>query len=278
VPSAPATVARTAAKGPAGPASLSLAGDLADALAAYVDSVSVARCDNDTFPPAPPDPDPPTGDCEAGYVALPDFWDGWCGDEGRNFGTVAGSAGSMASNALAVTPLPAPLAVGWFSVDIYFATDRIPEGGGGKHLISPNSWAEAWGDQRPPRGWLRPDITTRKMSNGQYVWRIDTYNSDGQGNRPTTPSGRTDWVVDVWQTSLLIPGVRQWIPVRFDWRHEAPDRLWMRLTAGGRQQERTIWIHPDSNEPAYLTVGNMDDLGSFGGTPQVWFRDFKTGP
>jgi hypothetical protein len=181
--------------------------------------------------------------------------------------------GIMRSNAQASRLLGATNAErwksGWVSFDVYFAGDVIPTGGG-KHLGGPTSFTNAQ-DPRPHYGWLRPDITTSRAPN----WNIDTYNTNMQDQWP----GARDVVCDVWNTGIPVAGVKQWIPVKLEWRRDdsSRNRIWYRFTASGRSTERTVTIQADSKDMGRFIVGNMDNLGSFGGTPRIYFRNMRLG-
>jgi hypothetical protein len=160
---------------------------------------------------------------------------------------------------------------GYFSFDIYFPTDRIPGQGGGKHLAGPSSATSAFGDARPYPGWLRPDITIRSD------WRVHVYNLDGGGKPWYDRGGIKDVVCDTWVTGIQIAGVKQWIPVKLEWRRAAPNKFWMKFTASGRSAEHTATIHPESKDPKLVYFGNVDGLAEFGGTPRIYLRNVRCG-
>jgi hypothetical protein len=234
---------------------------------AYLDSIggSVPPPDTTTVPPPPPG----SGDCLEGYQALSAWWDGWCGDESRNF-TTEGSLGVMKSNAEAykITSLT-PQAVGRASIEVLFRTAQIPQDAGGGHLFTAASSHKSVG-RNWQQGWLRPDIEPSHSR-----WYIHTYNLDGNGNRWFLRNGNLDAVVDVWDTGIPIAGVNQWIRLTLDWERRATDKLWLRLTVGGVSRERIITIHPASVNPGCAGVGNMDGLTNFGGMPQIAYRNFS---
>jgi hypothetical protein len=225
-------------------------------------------------PPPPPPPPPPTADCAPGWATLEDCWAGWCGDEARNF-ECDGSDMIMHSNAEGNRWVGEPgvrYAAGSVSFEFYFETDRIPAEGGGKHHFGVHSTAPSFGDD-DYRGWLRPDVLPRNRS-GTYSWDVHTYNLDGNGDAWFPRGGGLDVVADVWSTDIEIPGTRRWIPMEYSWERRGDDELWVRLSSSTGSAERTIGIHPESRNLYRIALGNMDSLGSFGGTPQIRYRSF----
>jgi hypothetical protein len=230
----------------------------------------------DTTPPDPPDPPGDPAKCYSGYVPLVGWWLGYCGDELRNFQSGT-DYGAMRTNAEALRWLDGstPISKGFIEVDIYFATDRVPQGTGGLHVLSPASGHKALGtpiQNGGYPGWLRPDFQTRGIDGTTAELRVGTYNADGEGRRwfQRRP-GDYDIVVDVWSTGIILqPQV--WIPLRFEWFRAGE---WIVYSLNGRA--RTVRIHADSHDIAAFAVGNMDGLSLFGGTPEVRYRNFRWG-
>jgi hypothetical protein len=165
---------------------------------------------------------------------------------------------------------------GFLELEIYFATDRVPQATGGLHLLSPTSAHKALKSpvgKKLYKGWLRPDLELHPVDGVRAELKIGTYNTDGNGAYWFERGhGKSDVVVDVWRTGIIVRP-KQWIPVRMEWRRIAPDRL--RLTLNGKSTD--VQIHPDSKDILAFTVGNMDDLDDFGGTPEIRYRAIRWG-
>lgn len=246
-----------------------------------VDDSTAAPPPDTTIPPPDPQPEPSPG-CHDGFVDCGGWWSGWCGDEFRNF-TTAGDYGAMRTNAEGLRWLSDSegWAVGWIEIEVYFATDRVPQGTGGLHILSPNSGHRALGTPRTADGypgWLRPDFQIRPDgTNTTAELQIGTYNLDGQGKKWFEKSpGNLDHVVDVWRTGITLrPKV--WQKFRFEWRRSGEQ-----ITYNLNGKTRTVRIHRDSQNIAAIAVGNMDGLVAngqsvFGGSPEVRYRNLRQG-
>lgn len=222
-------------------------------------------------PPPDPGPGPDPGNCLEGSRGLVGFWRKWCGDEERNFADGPnGSYGIMRSNADAVrfiTDDGRRYDQGAISFEVYFPTNAVPQGGGGKHLFSPSS-KHKYKTEPQLKGWLRPDHLPIKRDGVDQIM-IHTYNLDGNGNRWYLRNGSLDVVVDIWYPGVPI-SVGRWIPLSFGWNRTSEDRIQYNLNG----KTKTVEIHKDSLSPSLITVGNMDSLSGFGGTPEVWYRNF----
>lgn len=231
----------------------------------------------DTTIPDPPDPpDPPTDPlrCYDGYRALAAWWQGFCGTDPAKFVSNA-DYGAMRTNSQSVRYLAGGdrFQSGYIAFEVYFATDRVPQGTGGLHICSPTSAHKALNSAMGNpyyKGWLRNDFQVYQGS-GAYAspnaeLRIGTYNADGNGAR-----WGPDVVVDTWRTGVLLEPKR-WIPIRFEWRRNG-DRFAMKVNAAGK----TITISPTSYDIYGFTTGNMDGLSNYGGIPEVRFRNLRWG-
>ena len=222
-----------------------------------------------TTPPPDPGPDPDPGRCLDGFHGGSGWWLNSCVDEPPKFSTESGgTVGVMGTNANAYRRMSdSPQPRGSAGVEVYYRTAQIPQDTGGGHLFTAES------GERPlnanyRRGWFRPDIVSKHS-----VWYIDTYNLDQNGNRWYIRNGQLDAVVDLWNTGLSHPGVGKWIQIKLEWERRADDKMWMKFTCNGQSRERTVTIHPMSVNPYSVGFGNQDNLGQFGGTPQIAFRN-----
>jgi len=215
--------------------------------------------------------------CSEGYVPLDGWWTEFCGDAEENFAS-GPDYGIMRTNAEALRLLDDGdrLPEGFLELEIFFATDRVPQGTGGLHLLSPTSAHKALDSpvgKKLYKGWLRPDLELHPVDGVRAELKVGTYNTDGDGGYwYERGQGKPDVVVDVWRTGIIVEP-KQWIPIRMEWRRIAPDRL--RLTLNGKSTD--VRIHPGSKDILAFAVGNMDGLDDFGGTPEVRYRGVRWG-
>jgi hypothetical protein len=217
----------------------------------------------------PPDPPPPTGICLAGFLAGAGFWQNWCIDEPPKFKSESNNTvGVMGTNANAYKRMAAsPVVRGRAAIEVYYRTAQIPQDGGGGHLFTAQSGERALNPQYL-QGWFRPDIIS-----SQSIWKIHTYNLDGNGNRWYLRNGQLDAVVDIWNTSIAHAGVGKWIPFSLQWERREASKMWMRFSASGQATERVVTVHPQTVNPYSVSCGNMDHLSDYGGTPEIAFRN-----
>jgi hypothetical protein len=209
----------------------------------------------------------PRLECSSGFVPLSGWWAGFCGDELRNF-TTESDYGAMHSNAEALRYLDQGrgFPAGWIELEVYFATDRVPQNTGGLHILSACSGHKALGtpitEKNGYPGWLRPDFQIHGTNGRDAELKIGTYNADGDGAK---------WYQKTPGTGIpLAP--QQWIKLRFEWRRSGDT-----ITYAVNGRTHTVGIHPDSADIDALAFGNMDGLRSFGGTPEVRYRNLRWG-
>jgi hypothetical protein len=235
--------------------------------------ILIAVCTLLSAGPAPSEP----LECFEGYVALDGWWAEFCGDGAENFAS-GPDYGIMRSNAEALRLMAngERLPEGFLEIEIYFATDQVPQGTGGLHILSPTSAHKAIHSpvgKKLYKGWLRPDLELHPVDGVRAELKVGTYNCDGNGAYWFERArGRPDVVVDVWRTGIIVDP-QKWIPIRLEWRRTGPDRL--QLTLNGKTTE--VRIHPDSEDILAFAVGNMDGLDDFGGTPEVRYRAARWG-
>jgi hypothetical protein len=219
--------------------------------------------------------------CYDGFVPLHGWWADFCGDEERNF-TTGDDFGAMHTNAEALKLLAGGerFPSGFLEVEIYFATDRVPQGTAGLHIMSLCSGHRAFGTPRTGHGyagWLRPDFQIRPIDGKDAELQIGTYNANAAGEMwfQRAP-GKPDIVVDVWRTGIRLTPQR-WIPIRFEWRRSGET-----VTYVLNGKLRSVRIDQGSADIDALAVGNMDGLRKdgqsvYGGTPELRFRNLRWG-
>jgi hypothetical protein len=221
-----------------------------------------------TVPPIPPDPPVDPTECHEGYLNLDGWWAAWCGRSKTSFRSQGTEYGAMKSNTQAVTFLDEGnrYREGWIEIEVYFATDRVPQGTGGLHIMSATSAHKGLGSPQVGSGyagWLRPDFETRPIP-GDGVnaeLKIGTYFADRNGAV----------TVKNWNTGIILwPKV--WIPIRFGWHRNGTT---FAMDVNGRPN--TLTISPDCVDIFGMSVGNMDGLANYGGTPEVRFRKLRYG-
>ncbi|HWN82115.1 MAG TPA: hypothetical protein VNM87_08475 [Candidatus Udaeobacter sp.] len=222
-------------------------------------------------------------ECYDGFVPLSGWWADFCGDETRNF-TTGDDYGAMHTNAEALRLLAGGerLPSGYLELEVYFATDRIPQGTGGLHILSLCSGHRGLGTPRTGHGyasWLRPDFQIRSIDgDGKNAeLQIGTYNANAAGEMwYQRAPGKLDIVVDVWRTGIRLTP-HQWIPLRFEWR-----RTGSTVSYVLNSKLRSVQIDRESADIYALAVGNMDGLRKdgqsvYGGTPEVRYRNLRWG-
>jgi len=219
--------------------------------------------------------------CYDGFVPLHGWWDDFCGDEERNF-TTGDDYGAMHTNAEALKLLAGGerFPSGFLEIEIYFATDRVPQGTAGLHIMSLCSGHRALGTPRTGHGyagWLRPDFQIREIDGKDAELQIGTYNANAAGEMwyQRTP-GKPDIVVDVWRTGIRLTPQR-WIPIRFEWRRSGET-----VTYVLNGKLRSVRIDQGSADIDAIAVGNMDGLRKdgqsvYGGQPELRFRNLRWG-
>jgi hypothetical protein len=223
-----------------------------------------------------------SGGCYDGFVPLSGWWSGFCGDEARNFPS-DGDYGVMHTNAEALKFLDhgRRFATGFIELEVYFATDRVPQSTGGLHILSLCSQHRALGSPRVGNGytgWLRPDFQIRAVDGTTAELQIGTYNLTAAGESWfQREPGKRDVVVDVWRTGIPLRP-KEWIKLRFEWRRSGET---ITYTLNGKV--RSVRIHRDSLDIDALAVGNMDGLvksgrSVYGGTPEIRYRNVRWGP
>lgn len=244
----------------------------------------IARCLDSAMeetpePPDPPDP-PLPGDCKDGYLAGTGNWQGWCIQYRSKFLDGPGDVMRMLSNSKGARKIfPGPTAHGIVRLKGHFPGDNIPQGGGGKHWVEITNAHKAMGSPIGSGGfyknWFRPDI---QPVNGE--WRIHTYSADENGAAWFVRGSGKDYVCDVWDTNVPIPGVKQWFDFEFEWQRQGVDKMGYRLKCNGVEAKRGIGsgtpvtIHHLNQNPQIAVVGNMDSLSNFGGVAECWYRAF----
>lgn len=236
---------------------------------------SLVKVDGDTtIPPDPPDPpdtpDPPLDptECHDGYLNLSGWWAGWCGRSLTSFRSEGTEYGAMKTNTQAVRFFDEGnrFRDGWLEIEVYFATDKVPQGTGGLHILSPTSGHKGLGTDvvgSSYAGWLRPDFETYPIDGTTAELKVGNYFSDRNGSV----------TVKNWRPSpAIVLRPKVWIPLRFEWRRSGTS---FAMNLNGRTTTQTI--SADCVDIFGMSVGNMDNLSNYGGVPEVRFRRLRFG-